>query len=42
MELGSLPTDRLLYLDEEEESKFMYAFLEYALMREKFRSKRKR
>ncbi len=42
MELGSLPTDRLLYLDEEEESKFMYVFLEYALMREKFRSKRKR
>lgn len=39
MDFGSLPTDRLLYLDAEEESKLLYAFMEYALLREKFRSK---
>lgn len=41
MDLGSLSTDRLLYLDAEEESKLLYAFMEYALLREKFRSERK-
>lgn len=41
MDLGSLSTDRLLYLDSEEESKLLYAFMEYTLLREKFRSERK-
>jgi len=41
MDFGSLSTDRLLYLDSEEESKLLYAFMEYALLREKFRSERK-
>jgi len=41
LNLGSLPIDRLLYLDGEEERKFMYTFIEYALLREKFRSQRK-
>ena len=38
MFLGSLPTNRLLYLDTEEESLFVYTFLEYALLRQKFRN----
>lgn len=41
MDLGSIPTNRLLYLDAGEESKLLYVFMEYALLREKFRSERK-
>lgn len=41
MDFGSLSINRLLYLDSEEESKLLYAFMEYALLREKFRSERK-
>lgn len=42
MDLGWLPTDRLLYLDEEEESRLMYAIMEYAIIREQFRSSRRK
>lgn len=40
LELGQIPTDRLFYLDGLEESKIIYAFMEYALLREKFRGQR--
>jgi hypothetical protein len=42
MNLGWLPTDRLLYLDREEESSLVYSIMEYALIREKFRSKKRK
>jgi hypothetical protein len=38
MNLGWLPTDRLLYLDGQEERRLVYSIMEYALIREKFRS----
>jgi hypothetical protein len=38
MNLGWLPTDRLLYMDGQEESRLIYAIMEYALIREKYRS----
>jgi hypothetical protein len=38
MNLGWLPTDRLLYLDGQEESRFFYTIMEYVLIREKYRS----
>lgn len=38
LDLGWLPTDRLLYLDKPEESRFVYVMIEYALLREQFRS----
>ena len=38
LDIGWLPSDRLLFLDGKEESKFMYSFMEYALLRERFRN----
>ncbi len=38
IDIGILPTDRLLFLDGKEESTFLYSFMEYAMLREKFRS----
>lgn len=38
LEIGRLPSDRLLFLDGKEESQFLYAFMEYALLREQFRN----
>lgn len=35
---GELPTDRLLYLDGEQEQMFMYALIEYSLLREEIRT----
>lgn len=38
LDIGRLPLDRLLFLDGKEESKFMYSFMEYTLLRERFRN----
>lgn len=38
LDIGWLPNNRLLFLDGEEESRFMYAVMEYTLLRDKFRS----
>ena len=38
LDIGWLPSDRLLFLNEKEESKFMYSFMEYALLRDRFRN----
>lgn len=42
LEFGRLPKDEVLYLDAERENKLMYAFIEYALLREKYRNFKKK
>lgn len=42
LEFGELSKDKILYLDAEEESKLMYAFIEYTLLRERYRDYKKK
>lgn len=42
MKLGQIEMDQLITLDDNEVSKLMYSFIEYALLRERYRSSKKK